>query len=298
MAPKRRSPSLPSAASAYFSCSGEEEVEQHPTSNRPAPADELGNNGMPVKRRPPPPPLPQRRESSESDNNEEGAEQRPIKKPPTPAPGTQESNGFDADNEEDGDSVGSSDEIGYNGVLTKRLPPPPPPPPPQENESSDDGEEDSESAFDVVPPSPEPMPQPNGNVPSPPPKKAAAAATTEIPKSLEPKGPVHAATEVLESPEAAVSAGAMEEQVQKVVYDAEKHLEEKSELYWYLWEEVLSLEAKFPGMIFKEAFLKMGDDKASKLNTNVKRQRVAEINQQLRSRDIQKEVAKVLANLI
>ncbi|KAL6596960.1 hypothetical protein ACP70R_047094 [Stipagrostis hirtigluma subsp. patula] len=121
---------------------------------------------------------------------------------------------------------------------------------------------------------------------SPPPKKpAAAAAATQVSKS-----PV-ATKEVGKSPQVAAPAGVKEHHGRELKCNSEKHLEEKSESYWYLWQQVLALGAEHPGMSLKEAFLKIPHNK-------VKKQMVGEINQHLWRQGVEKEVVRTPSRLL
>jgi hypothetical protein len=146
---------------------------------------------------------------------------------------------------------------------------------------------------------------------SPPPKKAAVVATTEAANSPRPKkvaartdvagtppptGPGDKTANVAASLEAAASAGA-EDLAQDGEYDAEKHFKEKSQTYRYLWLMVLTLEQEH-SLFLKGAFLKINDAKASTLNTKLKKLSVQAIKQQLKWNDTDKEVMRVLLNLI
>ncbi|KAL6591857.1 hypothetical protein ACP70R_049720 [Stipagrostis hirtigluma subsp. patula] len=402
--------------------SGEVEEEESDEVGLPG---QLGENGMLTKRplqRPPPSVRGSSDDYEEESESDESLSEQPSQAeanapsrklagashPKRKAP--QERDGDENEVEGGRDTVGSSDEIGENGVVIRRLPRRPPPQP-KEGFADDGDEEESESeSGEASSMAPAPRSKGNGPLPelvgtsqlkgnaaatelpkSPPPKekalpaelaksppakrkaaavelaklplpkeksppakrkaaavelaksplpkekaplaelaksplakrkaaaaelpmsparkKAVAAATTEVPKSPRPKKHAAAAEmrisrspvavkEVAKSPQVAAPAGVEGHHGQELKYSAEKHLEEKSESHWYLWQQVLALHAQHPGMSLKKAFLKIPDKKARALDTKVKKQMLAEINQYLRRQGIEKEVVRTLSSLI
>ncbi|KAG8049408.1 hypothetical protein GUJ93_ZPchr0009g2208 [Zizania palustris] len=247
--------------------------------------------------------------SASSEDNQSG--QQPTRKPllaapPPPPPPRHEEQGSDEE-EEEGDGADSSVEFGPNGTLSMNAVPPPD----GEEGSDDDDDEDeaSDSGDDEV--LPEPGPQPEKNVPpaeiarSPQPKrKAPLAAISESPQAK------RKAAEAVESPQwkrpqAEVTglpeAAAPVEEDGHVQNngnaDIEKQFMEKTASYYYLGKEVIALD-EVQADLFKEPFLKLGDDKARALDTKIKKQGMAEIRLFLRRRDLEKELVKTLLDLL
>jgi hypothetical protein len=120
-------------------------------------------------------------------------------------------------------------------------------------------------------------------------KAAASAARQAAGKKVAKQAP----------PSKAAAAVARQAAGKEVAYNAEKHLQEKSETYWHLAQAVNTLEREHntPGM-YNAAFLNIADGKAAVLNTKIKKQRMAEAKLFLKSFDIKREVIRTLSDLI
>jgi hypothetical protein len=79
--------------------------------------------------------------------------------------------------------------------------------------------------------------------------------------------------------------------------EAETHLKEKSDRYPHLWQMVLALnkEYSFP---LKNAFLKLREARAAKLNAKVKNLCLKEVRTQLRRTEMDRAVVTALMELI
>lgn len=122
-------------------------------------------------------------------------------------------------------------------------------------------------------------------------KKAPADAPSKSPPPEKPLPPSKAA--------ASAAAVARQAAGKEVAYNAEKHLQEKTETYWFLAQEVKALEREHntAGM-FTAAFLNMADDKAAMLNTEIKKQTMAEAKLHVKELEINGEVAMTMLNLM
>ncbi|KAL6863774.1 hypothetical protein ACP4OV_016677 [Aristida adscensionis] len=316
------------------SSSADEEMEHHPTINLPTPPvpslqetdaseEESDVSGSFTKRllQPRPPPQPHWMEGSGDEDEEEGSDSdEEASEGNVPSPELAE-----AYQKTGGDAVESSDEIGENGVVIKRIPHPPPPQENDEEEESDTESDEASSTDQELQPEVNEVNAPSPHLANSPPakrkaataefpmstlpRKTAAVAPTEVPKPNSPPSKKAAAVAAMQiprsprpnmvgrSPEATVPAQ-VQDVHRELQCDAEKHLEEKSNTYRYLWQEVLALGAEHPGMCFKREFLKIPDDKAHALNTKIKRQEMSRCKVHFKRWDIEKEIIKTLMRLM
>ncbi|XP_040376873.1 probable transcription factor At1g61730 [Oryza brachyantha] len=77
---------------------------------------------------------------------------------------------------------------------------------------------------------------------------------------------------------------------------ATREFDEMCELYPHLAEEVKAWEEKYPGL-FKRDFGRIDDNKARALDMKIKKQRLAEMNVEMRSSNLTRQVGKVFAEL-
>ncbi|KAL6600616.1 hypothetical protein ACP70R_045416 [Stipagrostis hirtigluma subsp. patula] len=279
-------------------------------------SDEIGENGVVIRRLPRRPPLQRKEGSAEEEESESESESGEVSSM-APAP---QSKG----NGPSPDLVGTS-QLKGNAAATElpKSPPPKEKAPPTELAKSPPAKRKAAAAVELAKsPLPKEKAQPAELAKSPPAKRKAAAAklpmsparkkavaAAEAAKPPPPKKPAAAAAmlvskspvakkEIAKSQDVIAPAGVEGHHGQELKYNAEKHLEEKSESYWYLWQQVLALAAEHPGMSLKKAFLKIPDKKARALDTKVKKQMLAEINQYLRRQGIEKEVVRTLSSLI
>ncbi|KAL6653192.1 hypothetical protein ACP70R_012117 [Stipagrostis hirtigluma subsp. patula] len=92
-----------------------------------------------------------------------------------------------------------------------------------------------------------------------------------------------------------------EEEVEEAEEEEEEEedescFQEKKDSYPLLWHMLLSVEAQHPALFFnlKQTFLKIPDEEARQLDAKIKKNKVAELKQQIRLSGIQNEVAKML----
>ncbi|KAF0893849.1 hypothetical protein E2562_030639 [Oryza meyeriana var. granulata] len=240
-----------------------------------------------VEQQPPPPPEPPRQGEQSSDGEEdEGSGDEEDE---------DEGSGDDED-ERSGEDEGSGDD---EAPPENNVAPP--------SDDDEDEDEESDSSEDEETP-PEPAPQPNQNVSLELKGKAPLVEVIDSPQGKRKMSPA----EVVESPQQKRKAlqakitGSMEAAApaqednhgrNKGDTDMEKQFKEKLASYFYLGNEVLALDEEQPDL-FKEPFLKLGDNKATAMDTKIKKLRLAQVRLILRRQDLEKKVTKLLLDLL
>jgi len=229
--------------------------------------------------------------------------------PPIRAPAHQGRDGEETEVEDSGDQVRHSDDLGLNNTVL-------PPPPPLPAQGGREGPKSDGKLFmprkKAKSPPRKTGPTAEGELTKPAPSKTKMSPeahltkcpqTQTAPATVAKHAKSPAAAKQLTKPPPPKKADAtaattteIANQVQVVVlYNAEKHLAEKSARYWYLKRELQALEAdlKQPGM-FDAAFLKIADAKATELDNQIKAHKVAEMEVLNNRWVIKKEVTTAL----
>uniref|UniRef100_A0A0D9XBF8 Uncharacterized protein n=1 Tax=Leersia perrieri TaxID=77586 RepID=A0A0D9XBF8_9ORYZ len=285
----RPSQSLPAASSDgdEDSSSTDNEVEQQSTT-------------MSLSLRPPPPPPPTRPqgegEEEEEESSSEGedlelesseelvAHGTPTKKSlvvASPPPQNERKvSDSDSDEVEDQESSDSEEAPPVPALQAKKKAPP----------SSSDDEVDQGSDSEEAPPVPAPQPEKNaspelnGKRKTPPPPEAGESPQRKR-KVLQAEVTTPAQDDIHQGRNRGGST------------DVEKQFKEKAAFYFHLGKEVSALDEEHPDL-FKEAFLKLSDDKASAMDNKIKKLRLTEVTVSMRRQGLEKDVIKLLLDLL